>query len=212
MVLEQPRTTELHVTGNVHNYAFRKTPGFFTKVDIWKGEEIQILIHIFAKNQPQDGVIHNHNHGFYFQNISLEDDAMYKTSQYEFDQIGEETVYRWSREQSSGKLKAIKPQKGKLLKVYEHDYKNGITGFTEQNTLHHVSEAKGQVMSFIVREAKYHGNQEILSREPKLPEDQLSKIEQQFVLLNSFMSIFFADIYVPENALYMTVVPNFAMK
>jgi len=163
---------ELHVTGNVHQYEFRETPGFFTKVDIWKGERIQILIHIFEKNQPQDGVIHNHNHGFYFQNISLRNDDMYKTSQYQFDPIGEEDIFKWSREPSSGKLAAIESQKGRLLKTYEHEYKNGTTGFTEQNTLHHVSEAKGQVMSFIIREANYHGNQEILSRDSKLPEDQ----------------------------------------
>ena len=85
-------------------------------------------------------------------------------------------VYRWSREPSSGNLKVIEPQKGRLLKVYEHDYKNGNTGFTEQNTFHHVREAKGQVMSFIIREANYHGNQEVLSREPKLPEDQVTKL------------------------------------
>merc|ERR1712034_304113 len=76
---------ELHVTGNVHHYEFRETPGFFTKVDIWKGKKIQVLIHIFENNEPQIGVIHNHNHGFFFQNISLQNNAEYKTYQYKID-------------------------------------------------------------------------------------------------------------------------------
>lgn len=184
-------TKTLFTLENKKHFQFRKTPGFFNKVEVWKGKKLQLLFHIFDPNEPKFGVIHNHNHGFYFQNVSIDNDSNYRVSLFTFMKLEQNIeeknhnltpplctsdknlVHTWSREPSSGILKKMKPKRGKLKKIYEHSY-IPYTGpfFIEQNTFHQVTEGTGQIISIILREANYHGKQKVYSNSPELPADQ----------------------------------------